>query len=382
MYTIVLGSNHSNTLGLVWSLGEAGHKVILLLHECKYAYVNKSKYIYRTVIIHEGDSVIDSIKRIALCIEEKPVVLVSSDYDASLLNDHHKDLSDYCFFECGRPDGNLNLFRDKDIGNRLAMQCGLDLPKSCLVNSAGDFSIASFQYPILIKANNSIHGGKRTMRKCDSSLEAQHFINGLTEDFFPILVQEFIDKDFEIMLLGCSLNGGERVVCPVANKKIRHFPSPTGPGSYSESVEVQQNEVLKTLAAKVALYIQDIGYTGNFSAEFLFCKGIYYFLEINLRNDGTSWLSTCSGFNLPDFVCRSLVGENVSEDGTLFHKMFFMNILADFNNVRERKISLFKWLMQFKHNTCYSHYNPKDLIPFLFYLKSVAIESIKAIVKH
>ena len=35
MNTIVLGTNHYNTLGLLWSLGEAGHKITLLIYESK-----------------------------------------------------------------------------------------------------------------------------------------------------------------------------------------------------------------------------------------------------------------------------------------------------------------------------------------------------------
>ena len=57
MDTIVLGSNHHNTLGLVRSLGEAGHKVYLILIQSKCNYVNKSKYVSRCFLIDNLEEV-------------------------------------------------------------------------------------------------------------------------------------------------------------------------------------------------------------------------------------------------------------------------------------------------------------------------------------
>ena len=93
---IVLGTNHYNTLGLIWSLGEAGHKVTLLLYDTKDVFVSKSKYITKTIIIQEGDNVIELIKHIASEMDERPVVFVSNDVDATRLNDHYQELIDYC----------------------------------------------------------------------------------------------------------------------------------------------------------------------------------------------------------------------------------------------------------------------------------------------
>jgi len=366
MNTIVLGSNHYNTLGLIWSLGKAGHRVTLLIYDDKNLYVTKSKYITRTIIIHESDNVIELIKTISHELN-KPVVLVSSDVDATLLNDHYQELVDCCLFEGGRPDGSINKYRNKDAGNELALKCGFTLPKNIVVGSSQELDLDGFHFAILIKANNSIHGGKAAMKKCDTHEEVKQFVNSLPDDFFPIQVQEFIEKDYEIMLLGCSLYGGKIVICPIANKKIRQFPKYVGLGSWSESVEVEGNEDLEKLANKVMQYMKEIEYTGNFSAEFLYSKGKYYFLEINLRNDGTSWLSTSSGYNLPDLVCRSFVDDDVTTEGYTYTKKYFMNIFADVHYVRDGSIKLFHWLRQFNRHTCYSNYNKLDRRPFWYY---------------
>lgn len=370
MNTIVLGINHNNTLGLVWSLGSAGHQVVLLLYDSKNNYVSRSKYVKQTYLIKQGDDVIKLIQQTASMMDSKPVVLVAGDDDATLLNDHYAELKDYCFFEGGRPDGSINLYRDKDEGERLALKCGFNIPQTKVITKPEELSTVSISYPLFIKGNNSLHGGKSAMKKCDTQQEAEAFVHGLPQEYFPLQVQEFIEKEYELMLLGCSLYGGKKIICPVANKKIRQYPTDTGGGAWSLSTEVAASEELRQLADKVAQYLKDIEYTGNFSAEFLYANGKFYFLEINLRNDGTSWLSTCSGYNLPDMVCRSFVDENVSADDCTFHQRHYMNIMWDIQCVRNGSVRLLQWLKQFNKNTCYSHFNRRDRNPFWTYIKS------------
>lgn len=387
MNTIILGTNHNNTLGLIWSLGEAGHNITLLLYKKGNNYVSKSKYIKKVYFINQrGSHVIELIKQVASEMDNKPVVFVSNDADATLLNDHYAELSQYCFFEGGRPDGSINQYRDKDMGNRLAKKCGFTLPKTYVIKSPAQIDSIPLPYPIFIKANNSTHGGKSAMRKCESYKDAESFVNSLPNDFFPLQIQEFIDKDYEIMLLGCSLYGGKRLICPIANHKFRQYPKPAGLGSYSESLAVRLQENLQELSYRIGQYMREIEYTGNFSAEFLYSKGNYYFLEINLRNDGTSYLSTASGYNLPDMVCRSFFDDNVSDVECTFRKMNYLNTLADVHYFIDGTLSWKQWRSQFKNDTCYSHYNNRDKQPFKYYFRypaiKIAIILVKRFVNH
>lgn len=368
MNIIVLGTNHYNTLGLIWSLGIARHKVTLLLYDSQNSYVSKSKFVDKTIILHEGDDIVSIIKHVASEMQCKPVILVTNDKDATLLNEKYSELTDCCYFEGGSPEGNINLYRNKDYGEQLAVECGLSVPRTLTINDPQELKDINIAYPLLIKANNSVYGGKDAMRKCDSYFDAEQFVNNIPIDYFPIQIQEFIDKEYEVMLLGCSLYAGKKVICPVANKKLRHYPDPIGLGSYSESLEVCQHEALQKLSTGVAQYLQKIKYTGLFSAEFLYREGQYYFLEVNLRNDGTSWISTCSGFNLPDMVCKAFVDDSVSSTNGIFKSVTFMNILADVNHVRNKQIKLRTWLRQLIRCGSYSHYNKRDLYPFMTYI--------------
>ena len=377
MNVIVIGKNHNNTLGLIWSLHEGGHKVILLLYEEKFNYVSKSRFVDKFFLIKKEDNVINLLKVVSSSCVSKPVVLASNDDDAFLLNAHSDELLPYCFFEGGVQEGGVNRYRNKDEGEKLAKQCGLTIPQTSLIFSQSELFNLPMEYPLFIKANNSIHGGKLAMCKCDSLDEAECFVRGIPKEYFPLQVQKFIDKDFELMLLGCSLFGGKNVVIPVANKKIRQYPQNTGGGAWSQSLEVGKNNDLVQLSDKVAMYLRQIEYTGNFSAEFLYSGGKYYFLEINLRNDGTSWLSTCSGYNLPDMVCRSFGDPKFVLSSNTFHQMYYMNVVWNFCCMIKGDIGVIEWLKQFGKKTCYSHYNKHDMVPFFTFLFYYVISTLK-----
>lgn len=364
MNAIVIGGNRYNAMGLVWSLGEAGHSVTLLLYdEGENNYVNKSKYVKRTILIDRDGDVISELKKIIAEMDSKPVVFADSDHKSHLLNEHFAELSEICYLEGGRSDGSINLYRNKDEEEKLAVKCGFAVPETVVITKPEELSDIKIPYPLFIKANNSIYGNKNATKKCDSKQEAETFVNGMPQAYFPLQIQEFVEKEYELALLGCSLYRGKKVICPVASKKIRQFPKGIGATCWSLSLEMSGSEELRQLGEKTALYLQELEYTGNFSIELLYAKGKFYFLEINLRNDAISWLSTCSGYNLPDMVCRSFVDENVSADNCAFSQKHYMYVLLDLNYVKDGSVKLLQWLKQFKRDTCYSLYNKNDKRP-------------------
>lgn len=376
MITIIVGENHNNTLGLVRSLGEVGHEVYLLLCRDTFNYVAKSKYVKKTFYVNNELSIPEQIKMICNSFQSRPVVFCSSDEYASLLNSCYDELSQYCYLEGGK---DINLYRNKDKGNDMASFCGFCLPRTWMFYTKRD-NVDNIAFPVIVKANNSIHGGKKDLQVVDCIDKLNEVINGIDDSFFPIQVQEYIIKDYELMILGCSIAQGSNILATVAQRKIRFFPNEYNAGSFSKSIKIDDDPSLVDLRMKLSNYMNQIHYTGLFSAEFVFSQGKYFFLEVNLRNDGTSYLSTCCGCNLPDILCKYFNGEKVITIGDYKPGLYMVNV-SDFGNVLKKKISFYTWLKDFKRSTCYSHYNKHDIKPYIAYLISFFNKKLQCYLK-
>lgn len=114
-----------------------------------------------------------------------------------------------------------------------------------------------------------------------------------------IVIQEYIEKEIEFQLIGCSLNSGETIIVPGVSIILRQ-PSNTNTGflKYVSLKEFQYSGI-----ENCKQFIKTIGYSGLFSMEFLRGKdGKDYFMEINMRNDGNAICVTAAGVNLPYMV--------------------------------------------------------------------------------
>ena len=375
MNVIVLGENHNNALGLIRSLGEKGHIVYLLLFKGMVNYVAKSRYVKRTILVNTKEELSTQIISICGTLDSRPVLFCTSDNDASYVNDHYDELSQHCFLEGGI---GVNKYREKDISNQLAIECGFLLPKTWIINNK-DVSYVNMTYPVIVKANNSIHGGKKFLQKIESPAKLEEVVSEIDEQFFPIQVQEYIEKEYELMILGCSLSEGSEIVASVAQKKIRFYPNEYNAGSFSKSLLIDSDTELVSLRSKIKSYMENIHYEGLFSAEFVYANGSYYFLEVNLRNDGTSYLSTSCGINLPNLLCRYFEDKTIGIIGDYSPGYYMVNI-SDFGNVLKKRVSLCQWLKDFHKATCYSHYNKKDVLPYLFFIVSFILEKCKRLI--
>lgn len=371
MNTIVLGENHYNTLGLVRSLGEGDHKVFLILKRSHSNFVNKSKYIEQTFCIDNQDEILTAILKIYNKCNDKPALFVASEEFADYVNEFYDTLSKYCNCEGGGKSNSLNSIRSKDAMNSLALRCGLVIPQTSILEYEQSIPI-NLKYPVIVKSSVSVIDWKKAMKKCENFEDLKSHISSLKKDYFPILIQQFIKKDHEMMILGCSINGGETVLCPVGHKKIRYYPNEYGLGSYSKSFLTDSDICVRPLVEKIKIFLSHINYSGLFSAEFVHIDNQYYFLEVNLRNDATSIMSTRCGFNLPDIMCRYYsFGKIKINELTAYKERYYMNIIADLYNVKSGNISFAKWIKQLCGAGAYAYFDGKDPIPFIFYMYKI-----------
>ena len=118
------------------------------------------------------------------------------------------------------------------------------------------------------------------------------------------------------------------------------------------------------LKIKCEELIRTCNYTGLFSIEFIIdTNGIYYFTEVNLRNDGYSYFSTSGGANLPYLYCYNIINGSVDVENLILKNTYLaMNEGYDYKqSVLSGKISKLEYFKDFLRSKSHIVFNIKDL---------------------
>ncbi len=351
---IVVGGDHHNTLGVVRSLGRKGIKCHLIIVPCsKSSYVSKSRYVNTSTILRRLDELIPWLLNYKS--SEKPVLFCCSDPVASIVDMHASELKEFFYIpESQKGQGYLSSIMDKKVMAGLANLSGLPVPRSW-------YDIENIEFPCFIKPLVSKDGSKKDIYRCSSEEDLIQYLNGerIASDF---QFQEYIDKVFEFQLIGCSLDGGRRVIIPGISKIIRS--SETSNTGYLKYIDL--NSISFKYLDETKNFIKVIGFSGLFSVEFIRDeKGNDYFMEINLRNDGNAICVTASGVNLPYLWYKYNVTKNIDDENIVLHKQVFVQ--PDFDDLalaRRKKISFATWLKSWITADCHMEFDHRDIKPF------------------
>lgn len=361
---IVVGGNHHNTLAILRSLGEKSIKSkLIVITGDKKPFVSYSKYISSCIVLSSYDGIKDAMFKLKTD-KEKPVVIACSDIVSSYLDQNRDELSQHFILPCADIQGRITTLMDKDTMAHLAVECGIIIPKSWVVDTK-NYDVEQFDYPCIIKPLASIEGSKTDIYICENKEELAKRISEVKCQ--KVQIQKFIDKDIEFQLIGCSLNGGETVIIPGASVILRQ-PKNTNTG-FLKYIPKRSFHFDEELCKK---FLRATHYSGLFSLEFLRGKdGRDYFMEINFRNDGNSICVTASGMNLPYIWYLYNCGLSYSEE-LCYDKMkevIVMPEFDDFANVKNRTISLWHWLKDIKRTDRFMEFSKYDQKPFWQKLK-------------
>ena len=270
--------------------------------------------------------------------------------------------------------GNIGQIMNKDIMAFYANKCGFITPRNLQIEEVSFDSYKKF----ILKPLKSIEGSKKdiaivsTKAELDSYLSSVHCSN--------LQIQEFIEKELEFQLIGCSLNGGEKVIIPGASIILRQ-PENTNTGFLKY---VGFDKFKFDGYHECEKFIRTIGYSGLFSMEFLRGKdGKDYFMEINMRNDGNAICVTASGVNLPYiWYCHGIKSEEwIQEASNRVREILVMPEFDDFVNVIKHKISLFQWIKDIYRTDCFMEYDKRDTKPFYHGLLQQLSNYVKLVLK-
>ena len=350
---VVIGTSHHNTLGMIRCLGQAGYLVDLILIDQANSYITHSRYLSKVVVLSGLSELIKCLSsnydNQSIC----PIIISCSDAVASYLDSNYDEIKDkYYFFNSGNAN-KVTACMDKQYQVALAKEFGLNTPHSYIFK--GD--ISKTIYPCLLKPVQSINGGKQVMI-CHNDNELLKSLT-LYGKSVEVLVQQYLKKEYEVVILGLSVNG--QIFIPGYILKHRDYDGGT---LYSTVKSI--SSFPKKIIQSCKDMIQAMDYEGLFGVELIYSNNNYYFIECNLRNDATTYALAVAGVNLPELYVK-VKRENFVLPISCPVKE--IKSIVEFNDFKHRKnfgVSLYQWLKEYLRASCKYYFNWKDPMPFFY----------------
>lgn len=320
---IIIGNSFTTRLGLIWSVAQFGLDIVVVVvgHYRKRTKKSNpakqidcfSKYVKDVLYYNEDDGKEGLVKLILKeCVnkEHKNIVIPSSDFTASAIDDYQSLLKDYFLFpHIKYQEGAISSWMNKNVQKNLAQETGLLTPNSVIVEIKNKkYNIPQgIKYPCFTKPLSSLNGGKKCVRRCNNRDELQEVLDNAAGYGIPnILVEDFISIDNEYAVLGFS--NGKEVIIPGIIQFIKGSRSFPGIAMTGKVFPVKGYE---NLIENFTNFIREIGFVGIFDIDFFESNGVFYFGELNLRVGGSAYAITKMGVNLPSMFVRTMQGKSL-----------------------------------------------------------------------
>lgn len=370
---IIIGGNHHNTLGVIRSLGQKGLKsFVVILSNGSTSFVLKSKYVQQGFIVESCDKIIDLLLNKFKTKNYKHILIACNDTVSSLIDQNRNLLEPYFIVPGCKQEGLVTFFMDKNRMCQRAVEFGLNVPQTHVLSKYSIYNGLDIPYPCIIKPLESRGTSKSDICLCYNQQELSNKLSAK-----DVLVQQYIDKQFEFQFIGCSLNGGENIIIPGLSIILRQ-PSTTNTGFLHYRA---LDSTFSTTLERTKMFIQSIGYSGLFSVEFLRDKdGKDFFMEINFRNDGNSIAVTNAGVNLPYLWYLNAIGHDFQDEPTKVREEYVMPEFAELSLLSQGVISLWDFIKDMYKATSFMDYASYDIKPtngWGNYLKQLPYSLIK-----
>lgn len=368
---IILGNDHTNTLGLTQTLGKTGYETYSYVWGRNTGIVKSSRYCTKLYTSSTKEEAIDKILKTKEFYETPTPIIASCDDAAFLLEDNAEKLQDRFVFEHTISDYSISELLEKKLQVKLALSAGFNVPKSWIgVNKENIPSDIIF--PCLIKPQESRLGAKSDIHICDDYYVLEKRLCSL-ERTADVIVQQYIDHDYEISILGCALKNGD-VVIPCVENKLTLYPKYVGLECLADMQPLNDSSIIEPIKKIIC----ESGYIGVFSVEMMHNKvdDKFYFTEINLRNDGANTFVYKCGVNLPHIHICDLIGKKweipqVSKPG------FYIWDFHHFMSLIHRDMSLYAWIKEIVHSNGFLTFFLEDRKPFVKQYTNWFLEKIR-----
>ena len=354
---IVIGCDHHNTLGVIRSLGEKEVSPdALIVSQDGKTFVGKSKYIRNLHIVRNNNEIVPYLLSHLKSEKDKSVVICCHDASSSEIDLHADELRPWFIIPGAENQGQITHFMNKKVMSDLAVDCGFTIPQTNYPDHL-PLDFKDIVLPCIIKPLVSKDGTKDDIQICHEITDVNKAVSHVGVK--NVQLQQYIDKDFEYQLIGCST--GNDVIIPGVSRILRPCK-----GSNTSFLHYEPLEESFCDIEKCREFVRRTGYRGLFSLEFLRDKnGRDYFMEINFRNDGNAVCVTAAGVNLPYIWYLSSIGENYSEEAKrAVSSKYIMPDSAEIRLLWTRQINVFQYISDFAKTNRFMEFDKKDMKPF------------------
>lgn len=358
---IVLGNDHTNSIGLIHSLGRCGVYTIVVVWGRKTGMVPSSKYVSEFYSAATPQACMDLIIDKFTQTDDKFVIFPGCDGAAVVLEEYRKKLSSNFLFQHVNGCHTLKELDNKKLQVEIAKKSGFRTPKSWDLASPNDIP-ADISFPCIIKSLIAMEGSKSDLLVCNDLEQLQKNLVVVLSRTPRVQVQQYIEKDYDFDVMGCRFLDGE-IYIPVCLKKLGIYPPKVGLATVSETTTVP-NEIFDAASN----YIKHVDYYGIFDFEYMHSTtdDHNYFIECNLRNSGSNAFAHRAGYNLPLYHFKDMIhtldkkeiNRNPIETK---HYIREMNLFLAF---RSKHITLKKFVGEWKRSDGNLTYYKDDKKPF------------------
>lgn len=370
---IILGSDHSNTLGQIRCLGEMGIRPIVIITEKHPYIINKSKYIGEYHIV---DTIYDGPKYVLEHYyneEYPPFIYTDRDDTMCAIDDYYDELKGKFIFWNAGQKGRIRQLINKEVQMALAKECGLNVIPTEHVKR-GEMP-KKLQYPIFTKATNSLNPyWKANAFICNSAeeLKTAYSRMGIEE----VLLQKYIRKKDEMPIEGISIDGGREVKLLVKKSSLRFADN--GFGIYSKLSIFQDDD----LENKVINFMRKARYTGIFEIEFIIDEGgIAYFMEVNFRNTMFNHACADYGFNILYLFAISALSNHIDLNDITPLNNKEHTVMYEFDDLKlsviQGKLPLWRWIKEFISTNSFLYIDKHDMAPFWSLLRHKITDKLR-----
>lgn len=361
---IVLGNDHTNTTGIVQCLGREEYSVIAVVWGTKRGLVASSKYVARVYTAATPQACVDLIRD--KLSDESAAIIATCDDAAIALERNRNVLDDKLRFEFTEGEWTIEELCEKDRQVCLAKEAGFNIPWSSQPIESLEDIPEDVPFPCITKSLMSCKGSKSDLTIVRSREELVPVLKSLLIHTPRIILQHYIDRDYEISVLGCGLKSGE-VFIPCVENKLTLYPKYVG----LECLANMQPLEDESISQPIRNLIKKTKYVGVFSVELMHCKtdNKFYFTEINLRNDGANSFVYKYGVNLPLNHIENLFDQPLTQFNT-FHPGYYIWEMHHTASLVHREMSLVNWIKEIKKSKGFLLYFKDDKKPFFIQYKN------------